>query len=162
MLNSMILPFLQAAQCSPFWNRTIYFLVCASGHRTRSDQVSDLSPSASWLLLLLVSLWEPCGHTFLWTAPQIDGEKTSAKMWQNILHIGTRHCFQYLCFLFPAIGWKRHFPIALFWFYACLVPLIKSQEQRQTVFSVPSPPCKSLTPGVIIYYLNPTYIECLL
>ena len=56
-----------------------------------------------------------------------------------------------ICVLLPTTGWKWYFPIAFLLVYAWLVPLISCQEMGQTLFSVPSPQCKSLTPGVITY-----------
>lgn len=53
--------------------------------------------------------------------------------------------------LLPTIIWKRHFPIAFLLLYAYFVPLISSQEQGQTFFSIPSPQVESLTPGAITY-----------
>lgn len=58
-----------------------------------------------------------------------------------------------ICVLLPTTGWKRYFPVACLLIYAWLVPLISCQEMGQTLFCVPSPQCKSLTPGVITYYI---------
>ena len=72
---------------------------------------------------------------------------------------GTIYCKEQLeilsdiCVLLPTTGWERYFPIAFLLTYVWLVLLISCQDMGQTLFSVPPPQCKSLTPGVVTCYI---------